>query len=216
MMKCGGTNIKRSLMGLYDQAFDDGHAHNTIVKPEKYLNKHKITSVRNPFSWYVSLYYYNKPPNPEPLYKKDSDKSKWDNFSTFIRHLFDEQFQVAHTVPFELASKLNVGPFTAHFLKMTSRKIDGSMTDTHVYKNNCFIDHFISLENVIEDLKMVVRGMGDPKKSENISDGFMDQFTKKQTGHDHYSSYYDEETVSLVQSKDRLIFDLFGYSFEEK
>ena len=47
-----------------------------------------------------------------------------------------------------------------------------------------------------------------------LSAAIEEQPPRNATRHAHYSTYYDDELRELVAQKDRLVFDLCGYTFE--
>ena len=78
-------------------------------------------------------------------------------------------------------------------------------------KKNCYIDFFIRQESLEDDFCEVVEKIIRPLTQEEKDE--ISQSKKKNTSKRPFaiSDYYDEETIDLVFSRDRLLIEKFGY-----
>ena len=210
--KTGGSFVKKCLREL-------GCAKSVLTKHScpieleiisKYNSLPKVTSIRNPWDWYVSLWAFRN--SQKKAHMKNTDKRHmvniwpfWDSFDVFIRSVLDDSLGKAGEVIVGSGSHC-------------SRPI-GEMLDNDIGLYSLFFNHFCYLngkeyifnymrtENLASD---IVRSFGLTKQqARDIS-----RCSKVNTSqHKYYKKYYSKETRKLVAHKDRHIIKKFGYNF---
>ena len=77
------------------------------------------------------------------------------------------------------------------------------------------VDYFIRLEDIKTGIlylknntKLNINFYNNKKLEKIIS------IKKNSTNHKHYSYYYNEELIKLVEEKDKMILNMFNYKFE--
>ena len=80
------------------------------------------------------------------------------------------------------------------------------------------INHYFKLESLHEIIDVISSKCGIDARI-SISDyesKLRDRADKRLINHNHYSQYYDEDMIKLVEDMDGDIIKRFGYSFERK
>jgi hypothetical protein len=207
--KCGGTSITKILEKYYSG--NKGVIHSKLTtKPN---DKKIIGSIRNPLDWYVSLWaygcsdkgYFNgllrmTHPDTDKLY---NDFNNIDNFKKWLNIVFNlksPQFHQCEIYPNKMAEH-NVGPMTSRFI--TFYQLNDWSVLGDINKDN-LVDYYIRQENMNKDIKEIMLSITNKNSVfENI------QLNSSQ--HKHFSEYYDEETLKLVSTKDKYIYNKFKY-----
>lgn len=185
--------------------------------PKKHQQKPIISSIRNPFEKYVSLYKYGS-------WRKKNNVSNaviLDKFPQFPDLTFKEYMDFVFNYDMvELKRKmeinLDIGRYSLHYLKMFSKDflsiLRNYTTVSDLKKSDFYNVEFLYTERIGGDLYNFLKKMGWPenrlqfilqKKQINVN-GFFDA----------YKEYYDQQLIDLVKEKESLLFEFFPeYSF---
>jgi hypothetical protein len=205
LQKCAGSHIS----SLIEQNFDVkavGDVHGTITPEEK--NKTIVGCIRNPLSYYVSLWAYNIS-QLHGIGKKIlrsyedkgylfEDSASVSNFQDFLKFLLTDAKLTGtdFCTDTSVMRKYNIGHLTYRFFLLYN------CLDFILLKNpkkNLLADVFIRSEKLEEDFNKIFDT--DIKKTTN--------FNKSE--HLHYVKYYNTELINLVYEKDMYIFKKFSY-----
>ena len=186
--KTGGTTIQDVLdvenypkghLSLKDLKKELGSA---IIK--EYIT---FTTVRNPWSWYVSWYFYLKQKNMgDSDFKKEYEILNKNSFEKWIKFVYNSR----DSLVFE-----NYGNNTPKYQQMLDWGFDGEK----------YVDYFIKIEELSEE-KLREVGL-DVKYTHTQSN------TSK---HAHYSTYYNDTTKEIVRNMHKEDIQYFNYKFEDE
>lgn len=187
--KTGGTTIGKVL----DTTENNGIVGHISLKDIKkrlgsitYKKYISFTTVRNPWSWYVSWYFYLKQKN-----KKDSDFKK--EYEILNKDSFEEWIKFVYNTRNNLVFS-NGGDNTPKYQQMLNWGFDGEK----------YVDYFIKIEELSEER---LREIGLNTKYIH---------TKSNTTiHSHYSTYYNDITREMVRSMHKEDIQYFNYKFED-
>lgn len=218
--KTGGNSI-RGYLRKFDDTNEDHPFHGT-PNSSQISNKIPFTSVRNPFSWYVS--YWNVTRNGEGTLARTANRfpaldGKFETFSGFMnfflvecknwpyKNIWNPLGNLDHGV------KHGLGAYSTGFFNMTvptefSWHEKSSFED---FWSLCCVEDFIKTENLRNDLKVLLEKLGYDASIVNE-----DKFHRnnKKSQYKSYREYYTPELVDLVMKKDSFLMDKFCYSFE--
>ena len=184
LQKCGGTTIAFMLMKYFD-----GNRHRAIHNSENVNQQPIIGCIRNPFSWYVSLWSYGlegkgqvyeelvkyHPELVSVFYTKTNDISAFQRWLNFL--LIDKP----------------IGLLTQRMRKL-------------YYHNGKFcIDYLLYQEKLEHDFKQTMKHLGYPEDYVNS----LEMSYKNQTQHLFCAQYYTLKDKNLVLLKDKEIFQKF-------
>ena len=206
-MKCSGTFITNILLETTDAKKFSYHC------PRSKMNfKHQfVTSVRNPFDWYVSLYYHcikissciikdkgNFKDTIMPLLELKSSEL----YSALLNTDWRSDPNRVHYKSSDFEDYPDdIGFYSWEWRRMVADK-HGEVSDVHIVKT----------ETVREDLINTFKQFGGiSKKQELIIRNSPKANVESNRG--DYHTYYDDETIEMVYDKDSYMFDRFGYSF---
>lgn len=173
--------------------------------PASHRHLPRFAVVRNPFSWYVSWFHYkvatqgagDGPPDPDaafdPFFELVTDGGQAD-FGTALRRAFDARPELQG----------GAGPYSQLLMELVGA--DGS---------GC---RFGRMETLREDLSGFLQAVvpaGDGGVPAPMAAAIQERPAHNTSKHAHFSSYYDPKLRALVEARDRAVFDLFGYAWEE-
>ena len=88
-----------------------------------------------------------------------------------------------------------------------------SIDDLDAYeKENCFIDYFIRMENLEEDFISVIKSCGVYLSETQRLSIYSEKKTNTSSRRSETAYYYDDETIKLVQEREKLIIKKFSYT----
>ena len=88
-----------------------------------------------------------------------------------------------------------------------------SLDDLKVFeKHNCYINHFIRNENLEDDFIRVLELCGTKLSGAQIKTIYSSVKTNISSREENISYYYDDDTINLVNDREHLIIDKFGYT----
>jgi len=201
--RTGGTFTRKTMSAIYPELKMVGHHFPLCKSNLKY--KLIISTVRNPFDWYVSAYHFCIKENialgtgfsnfasflKTMLSFKDSDKHK-----ELVKQEW-HSFAIVGANPEEL-KKYTEG---AGFCSWVFNKMTGFREDVK----------FMRFENLTEDLIKILKDRSTLTKEQE--DYIRQEPNSNATERRPYQGYYTEALVSLVYEKDKIMFDKFGYEF---
>ena len=225
MHKTGGQTLSDVILNcIQDNRFIGYHFPRSEV-PAEFSKLPIVGLVRNPWSWYVSWYSFNRRPNNHnPLFKVISD-GRPEDFTSTVRNLVnlgsDEELsrrqrdRLASILPDTLDFNSGVG--------LTRHDISG-FSDNGVGYYSWLFDRMIGIdhddrtlignfENLQHDFLKIVEQLGVAEA--DALDKALDRGERKNSSrHSHYSHYYDDELRQLIASKEQHLIERFGYRFE--
>jgi len=154
---------------------------------DDYDNLIKFVTIRNPWSWYVSWYHFLK---KHAFVDSDFIEERTlvnKSFDKFIKSIFEKRSELVFT---------NGGKNTPKYQQM----IDW-ITDS---KGNT-VEHIIKMESIKEEPNILKKIGLDITLSGH----------ERKSKHNHYSSYYNDDLIQIVESMHKDDIDIFKYKFEK-
>lgn len=197
--KTGGNTIKEYIKNYKNINYYEGFYINEVgkkclwahTKPTNF-SKRYFSSIRNPFSWLTSLWFYNfsKVPNGK---------------ISMIRNIFDNDFE---KYIFEFNSESKIGSnFWDNGIGFNIRKFYAFQTFN---EKKSFVDFYIKLENINEFL--LEFGLKNENDEVVIKNKNGDRpWTSK---YKDYKSLYSKKMIDHVYRFREKEFKLFGYNFD--
>lgn len=103
--------------------------------------------------------------------------------------------------------------YTSQFHKNRHAISNYNQLEKYDKKNN-FIDHFLRTENLNNDLLNLMHDMQIPEdKIKKLSSTHMQKKTNR-SKRKSYQHYYNDETIKLVQEREKFIIEKYNYSFQ--
>jgi len=186
--------------------------------PEKYKGKPVVSIVRNPFSRYVSGYQFKwwekYPPESEEVIAKKYPHFPDLSFQEFydMMHDFGRKNRLKGVKP-----KIDLGIYTIQFIQFffdnpteILNKIDDDYIEQELFREDMGNIEFIRQENLNEDLKEFLLGVGANTDELRFLDTMERvNVTKKTQQETSGSVFIEPETRDKILSRDKLIFKLF-------
>lgn len=205
-MKCGGTFVNDIILDSMESKVVEFHL------PRRALNhQHNfITSVRNPFDWYVSVYYYLRKRLPKLFKHSDSFKETIIplldlNRSNLHRGFIDTDWDADVIMNFKTKDfedyQDDIGFYSWYWHRMVNDK-DGNSDDVHVMKVENLREDLINTLSKFCTVSNYTRHLILTSPNSNVEE------SRK-----HYRDYYDQELIDMVYKMDKTMFDRFGYEF---
>jgi len=225
--KTGGFSVYEIIkkLGLKKVWFKE---HNGIVTlPEQYKHLRRFTFIRNPYSWYVSFFFFHE------AMRLKRDHTGWINpflrtltsknifhFNQFIHNSCNlKKFYIENPAMYEeLIKQFHI------VIKFKNKGWVGTwFKDSNNIEKELAVDN---LDMTLMDWYMNIMGLNEPNttiyKLENFKEGIEIEFGpieeiphKHKSKHNDYRHYYNEESISKVNASHSHILDKFGYQFEK-
>jgi len=217
MQKTGGTSIKENSKEIFgdDVEILGEYAHLSVKKDKvDFVNDRKIIgSVRNPFSWYSSLYFHYKR-NPCFLPDEFIDYNSFEEFLKFILMEFKNEYWYSNKISYQK----NVGIYTACFMRFFWKEdVINSLSPVRkrnnfndLYEKAIIPDYLIQVENFEEGYKKVMKKLGLI-----VPENYEFFIARKNNFNVDYSNLYNDFMIDLVNYKDEYILNKFDYSFKD-
>ena len=185
----------------------------------KDIDTFKFGTCRNPFSWYVSWWAFvgiqRRPGNSFPTLATNNFKETIANLDKAVGIV--KQTSSHLSIDFDILRRFDIGIMTYKFIE-TFCDHDKIFTLDKWYgfgKDQILVDQFISMENLADDLILLFSNyifeLSDEQKK-NLYAMKKVNLSK----HDHYKTYYDQSLIDWVRIKERYLFDMFDYNWEEE
>ncbi len=108
------------------------------------------------------------------------------------------------------------GLLTYRYINLFCKHVPATITsvnDLDAYaRKNCFVDHFIRMENLEEDFISVLELCGTHLSETQRLSICSENKTNTSSHRKETAHYYNDETIKLVQEKEKLIIDKFVYT----
>jgi hypothetical protein len=186
-------------------------------KPGKFT----FATVRNPWDWYVSMWAYGHttenplyqhileafgPERHSALYNTGNPAA---SFSEWLRSIHDPAFLAVALKKFRLPHT-GLTPFMGFF-----RSMDGAIA---FQKRWAMYDGVLKTETLDDDLRRLAETHGPALGFRPNAVAIIDRMAANHKNISNrtlasYRDYYSDELRDLVARRDRLVIDLFGYSF---
>jgi hypothetical protein len=255
MQKTGCTHIASLLNRIFDG--EQVGKHNAASKKQIHSDIFFITSTRNPWDWYLSLWTYGVQGSGDLMTRlayrdylmafKQTLKDPWNNCSALFyeakkdlfqwRSVYDESQNVES---FRKWLKLILSPQNAPWMgegyggsavteycgfmtyrylylccserkRLNNQRLISSYMDLVQFEQSfCYVDFFIRQESLEADFCSAmekIKPLTDEEKNLVFSAGRTNTSKRPLVT----SDYYDNETIELIRSRDRLLIEKFGY-----
>lgn len=187
--KTGGNFVRRILLEHAPAEWQlrelDAHTHADAI-PASHAALPRIAFTRNPFDWYVSWFHFQQDTRSE-FFLQISDGGRLD-FQASMRNAFTGDGPLANSA----------GALTQTLLSMLGEGLEGA----RVGKTEQLRDEMPRLFGACVELPPSMLRAIDELPPQNTS------------SRGHYSDYYDDDLVRLVEQRERPALDYFGYRFE--
>jgi len=213
--KSGGSFVNRFLLNNFSSACLIGYHYPYRLIPRQYELLPGFGLVRNPLSYYVSWYSFQKQmKRSNLLFNCVSNNGRLDFKRTISQlvNLSEDQARIDF-----LAENLPRG-FAKRGLNLTGQCIENIRSKnigfySFLYSrlfDTCKQISIGKMETLREDLIGFMSSIDVKLTNENTQ--FIRHSKKVNCGiHDHYQNYYDAELEALIRSKDAMIFDEYAY-----
>ena len=226
--KTAGTHIGKLLNELFT-----GVQHGKHNAPgERLLNSQRkfLGSIRNPWDWYVSLWAYGCDKkglvynlttqaacaNSNIWKQCYTDATSVNAFQDWLHMMNDKTYWNDFGEGYGSSPLCeHTGLLSYRYQKLFCLQKSDSISSTnelmqHVEKN-CFIDKFVRMENLENDLIKALKSMSMKVTKSQKKLILSASKTNTSSRKNNFSDYYDKETVDLVNERDPLIINKFSY-----
>jgi tetratricopeptide (TPR) repeat protein len=225
MHKTGGQTLNSVISRCMKDHRVVGYHYPRREIPAEASNLPVIGIVRNPWSWYVSWYSFNRQLKIQnPLFSIVSDGGR-EGFATTVRNLVNlgsgtdqsrrHRDSLTSILPDTLDSNRGVG--------LTRDDIEG-FSDNNIGYYSWLFDRMVGInhdehtligrfENLQEDFLKIAEHLGVAETGE-LAKALNQCERKNPSRHSHYSHYYDDELRQLIADKEYSLIQSFGYCFE--
>jgi len=225
-----GSNQIREFLSQLVPGRRIGH-HNRASEELLRSGRSFLGSIRDPWEWYVSLWAFgcdgrggvfqrvmtNARDRWRPCYSDVSDPSR---FREWLWRVHDERFRHDIGEGFGGSSvSACAGLLTYRYLKLCCRQ--GASSDffdlgspdvlSEYERSECYIDHSVRSENLVDDLVRVLGQCGVTVSSEHVEKMRSAARTNASSRSKRAAYYYDSATEAFVNEREKLIAEKFGY-----
>tara|TARA_R110000744_G_scaffold50415_1_gene109040 strand:+ start:940 stop:1635 length:696 start_codon:yes stop_codon:yes gene_type:complete len=219
MFRTGGTSINGSFIGT-----TLGYHRPRSLIPKEYEHLPVVGNVRNPFDWYVDIYYHalnvNYPMKTRTFLNFILDFKRY-SFKESIKRLLDTSWMTPQDKEKSLAHAPSIYKWDIAWTDNLRKKELQSYLDSNLgflswlfnymyeYKDNtkgvtyCRLEHlendwssFLNKKVFIPKLNPIFGSIKEPRQK-------------------NYMSYYDDELIELIENKDKNYIKQFNYNKDE-
>jgi len=217
--RTGGKFLQEFLEKHIDSCNRTRRAHFRVadLKEEERKDKFIFGTIRNPYDWYVSWWKYNSESSDKvqkDLFKEGRDK----DFNKFIKYLFSRNSGKNQWFDLGIMYKLDIGLLSFKYLKILAdyKYIFNAQKYKWEKRHNSllFADQVLRFENFTYDLCDMFHTYNIVNLPDDVKVKLVTAKKTNSTEHDHYSKYYNKESIKLVRHKDRIIFGNYNYEYE--
>ncbi len=219
--RSGGTFVTEVIKKFFPLAQEVGHHLPRALLPKEHSHLPFLGTVRNPWEFYVSLYYYLWPKDAASILASWMTESGTLGFAGSIRTLLNlavnnERLDVLIDMLPERVEydRRNIPNIT----KEAMSKVRGTGVAYYSFRfNYIFGDaddvYFCRVETLRQDLVNFFDRIG--VATDELRDYVLGSAKVNAAEHRHYSTYYTPELAELVSIRDRALIERFGYGFEQ-
>jgi hypothetical protein len=216
--KSGGTFVNECLVRFLPDARHIGyHLPRSMIPPDA-ANLPVLGFVRNPWSYYVSWYFFQlERPHPNFLFRILSDEGRLD-FNATVRNMLDLG---AGSVRLDLLLRALPKTFSNQGLNLPAPQL-APIRDTRLGFYTYLYQYLYSgagipvvigrLEALRETLLPMLESVGQPS-SDEMRRYVEDEAPRNSSNHASYADYYSAEVRDLVAERDAEVIARHGYSF---
>jgi hypothetical protein len=153
--------------------------------PAAYQSLPILGFIRNPYSWYVSAYYYLKKKGYNERFNQISNQGTKDFKSTVLTLM---ELEVDH---------VEFGGYSWHIKKIFGQNLDALKIGKFEELRHELLRLMSSAVTLPQSLVKAIQTV----PSVNVS------------SHDHYRTCYDQELREIIAEKDKWIFERFDYAY---
>ena len=211
--KTGGTFCREFLREHYP-TIAIGKKHESLARlPEMYSHLPVIASIRNPLTWYVSLYqYFTTKYTNYPVVQAASNFGMMGMYDTIYNLLEPDNGTVER---YNVLMRDSVPTNINHISTFDEMLSDDTGLYTWIYNELTYLNDSVILmrqESLVDDLSEVLNGMNMLTAFQNDQLRSFNQVNCSDSCHD---VIIDEYLLDLIKHKDRLIFELVGHNIYE-
>ena len=216
--KSGGTFVNECLMRHLPDARHVGyHLPRSMIPPDK-AGLPVLGFVRNPWSYYVSWYFFQKQrPRPNALFQILSDQGTL-NFDQTLRNMLNlgagsvRLDLLIRALPAQYSNQgLNLPGFALAPIRGTQLGFYGYLY-RYLYGDGMQPALIGRLESLREDLLVMLDECGQPV-SAAMRTQIEEQAPSNQSTHDRYTHYYSDALRELVAQREAVLISRHGYVF---
>ena len=201
LQKCGGSFVRTVLVEHFGAKKvgpnHDGYLNIRDKDKEKFI----FGTIRNPYSWYISLYHKHREDVPKSFFRTTLHGDP--SFPVWLKRFMTAKGRM-HDIDFNHAAKLDIGPYTYRAMRSYGlNRQPRTKLDIRFAKI-----HYIKTADLNHGLSSLLQERLDKDKVESI----LNKEKIHTSTHMHYLEYYDQESKDLVYQKDKLIFDRWNFS----
>jgi len=189
--------------------------------------KVKFCTIRNPWDWYISYYFYADIANKN-FWQQKIDQQFVGNFNQWVQKLLNNEYldvEYSHSEyenypllrRFKHMKKLNIGLYTQMFLDyclvLSLDTISIDDLNIELINSRLGVNNVCKLENLKHDLLSIFRKSKIELHNKDIPHV---QKTNRPYPFNYLKSrydFYEEETKNLIYEKDKLFVEKYGYQF---
>ena len=189
--------------------------------------KLKFCTIRNPWDWYVSYYFYSKVYERQ-YWQQILNKESVANFNQWVQKMLNHEYlnveysdQESKNYPllrrFQHMEKFDIGLCTQMFLDyclvLDLGDIEKEQLDAKLVESRLGVNKVCKLETLKNDLLNIFKESKIQLQNESIPHiqnkerPYPFNFLKSRY------DFYEEETKNLIYEKDKLIVEKYGYQF---
>ncbi len=220
--RSGGTFISDVIKKFFPTAHEIGHHLPRELLPREYTHLPMLGTIRNPWEFYVSLYFYVWPKYATSILASWMSDNGILDFRDSVRNLLNlgvnnERLDVLiDMLPDQVDyayAKRNI-PNTS---KETMRKVRGTGIGYYTFRFNHIFGNtenvfFCRVESLRQDLVSFFDTIG--AATNELRDYVLQSDKVNSSNHHHYSTYYTPELAELVLVRESDLIKRFGYAFE--
>ena len=218
LQKTGGTFLTKFLTTYTNSKQVLGkHSTYQMIKEEIKKGKDIIGVIRNPFSWYVSHYHFQKEGN-RFMFNEILRSPK--DFGEYLKRILDYDYNkisrinnLNKEIPGLQYEKLNVGNLTFNFINAFCEKNESCFYNQNLINDFLKVNHMIKNEDLSKECLKFFNLINIPLS--DAGQKFLFNSKKINTSsHNDYRYYYNDELVDLVKHFDYYLIKKYNYQFE--
>jgi hypothetical protein len=217
--KSGGTFVNDVLLRWVEDARRVGYHLPRLLVPRDYAALPALGFVRNPWSWYVSWYSFQRSrPRPNALFRILSDDGRLE-FEPTVRRLLDlgtggpDLDRVLAALPNVYGSHgLNVPAFALAPIRGTRLGFYGYL-ERYVHGEPGETLHVGRMETLRRDLLDLLARVGQPVGAD-MRLQILGGEARNVSAHGAYAEYYSPSLRDLVAEREAGLIARFGYTFD--